>query len=205
MKAITKFKITLVIFFVFSVLSTFVYALDAIILPTVIVTCDAEMKARATEIINKTIFNEYSTNFNYDEIIKVEKDGEGNIAMLKADTLKMNKIAHVEKLKEVYGRRRDLMLKTMAEAFPEGLDYTHPEGGLFTWVELPSHLDAKVIMKDCLKSNVAYVPGGSFFPNGGKENCFRLNYSTMTDEKIVEGINRLGAVLKQHMQVGVEA
>jgi len=93
MKAITKFKITLVIFFVFSVLSTFVYALDAIILPTVIVTCDAEMKARATEIINKTIFNEYSTNFNYDEIIKVEKDGEGNIAMLKADTLKMNKIA----------------------------------------------------------------------------------------------------------------
>ena len=112
---------------------------------------------------------------------------------------------HVEKLKEVYGRRRDLMLKTMAEAFPEGLDYTHPDGGLFTWVELPSHLDAKVIMQDCLKNNVAYVPGGSFFPNGGKENCFRLNYSTMTDEKIVEGINRLGAVLKQHMQVGVEA
>jgi len=111
---------------------------------------------------------------------------------------------HVEKLKEVYGRRRDLMLKTMAEAFPKGLDYTHPEGGLFTWVELPSHLDAKVIMQDCLKNNVAYVPGGSFFPNGGKENCFRLNYSTMTDEKIVEGINRLGAVLKQHMQVGVE-
>lgn len=93
MKAITKFKITLVIFFVFSVLSTFIYALDAVILPTVIVTCDAEMKARATEIINKAIFNEYSTNFNYDEIIKVEKDGEGNIAMLKADTLKMNKIA----------------------------------------------------------------------------------------------------------------
>lgn len=93
MKAITKFKITLVVFFAFSVLSTFIYALDAVILPTVIITCDAEMKARATEIINKAIFNEYSTNFNYDEIIKVEKDGEGNIAMLKADTLKMNKIA----------------------------------------------------------------------------------------------------------------
>ena len=108
--------------------------------------------------------------------------------------------AHVEKLKEVYGRRRDLMLKTMAEELPEGLEYTHPEGGLFTWVELPNHLNAKVIMEDCIKSNVAYVPGGSFFPNGGKENCFRLNYSTMNDEKIVEGIKRLGSVLKKHME-----
>jgi len=106
---------------------------------------------------------------------------------------------HVEKIKEVYERRRDLMLETMKSEFPEGIEYTHPEGGLFTWVELPSHLDSRVIMQDCLKNNVAYVPGGSFFPNGGKENCFRLNYSNMPDDRIVEGIKRLGEVLKQHM------
>ena len=108
---------------------------------------------------------------------------------------------HIEKIKEVYERRRDLMLETMKSEFPEGIEYTHPEGGLFTWVELPSHLDSRVIMQDCLKNNVAYVPGGSFFPNGGKENCFRLNYSNMPDDRIVEGIKRLGEVLKQHMIV----
>lgn len=108
---------------------------------------------------------------------------------------------HVEKIKEVYERRRDLMLETMKSEFPEGIEYTHPEGGLFTWVELPSHLDSRVIMQDCLKNNVAYVPGGSFFPNGGKENCFRLNYSNMPDDRIVEGIKRLGEVLKQYMTV----
>lgn len=108
---------------------------------------------------------------------------------------------HVKKIKEVYVRRRDLMLNTMKEEFPEGIEYTHPEGGLFTWVELPKHLDSRVIMKDCLENNVAYVPGGSFFPNGGKENCFRLNYSNMPEERIVEGIKRLGLVLKQHMLV----
>ena len=106
---------------------------------------------------------------------------------------------HVNKIKEVYERRRDLMLNTMKAEFPEGIEYTHPEGGLFTWVELPKHLDSKVIMEDCLKNNVAYVPGGSFFPNGGKENCFRLNYSNMPDDRIVEGIKRLGGVLKQYM------
>lgn len=113
--------------------------------------------------------------------------------------------AHVEKIKAVYSRRRDLMLNTMKEELPEGLQYTYPEGGLFTWVELPSHLDSKVIMEDCIANNVAYVPGESFFPNGGKQNCFRLNYSTMTDERIVEGIKRLGAVLRKHMKIEAEA
>ncbi|MGL5347128.1 MAG: PLP-dependent aminotransferase family protein [Peptostreptococcaceae bacterium] len=113
--------------------------------------------------------------------------------------------AHVKKIKEVYTRRRDLMLNTMKEEFPEGLKYTYPEGGLFTWVELPDNLDSRVIMEECVANNVAYVPGGSFFPNGGKENCFRLNYSTMSDERIVEGIKRLSTVLKKHMAVEVEA
>ncbi len=108
---------------------------------------------------------------------------------------------HVKKINEVYARRRDLMLETMKEEFPEGVEYTYPEGGLFIWVELPKHLDSRIIMKDCLSNNVAYVPGGSFFPNGGTENCFRLNYSNMSDDRIVEGIKRIGLVLRKYMAV----
>ncbi|MEG2983929.1 MAG: PLP-dependent aminotransferase family protein [Peptostreptococcaceae bacterium] len=113
--------------------------------------------------------------------------------------------AHVEKIKAVYKKRRDLMLKTMKEEFPEGLQYTYPEGGLFTWVELPNNLNAKVIMDKCLENNVAYVPGGGFFPNGGKENTFRMNYSNMPEDRIVEGVKRLGKVLKEFMVVESEA
>ncbi|MBO3444556.1 PLP-dependent aminotransferase family protein [Clostridium sp. CCUG 7971] len=112
---------------------------------------------------------------------------------------------HVEKLKAVYKNRRDLMLNTMKEEFPEGLEYTHPEGGLFTWVQLPEYLDSREIMKECVENSVAYVPGGSFFPNGGKENCFRLNYSNMPNERIVEGVKRLGIVLKKYMKEEAKA
>lgn len=104
--------------------------------------------------------------------------------------------AHVEKIKAVYVKRRDAMLKTMEETFPEDIKFTHPEGGLFTWCVLPEYMDAKVIAPQCLEKNVAYVPGGSFFPNGGKENHFRLNYSCMPEEKIVEGITKIAEVLK---------
>ena len=50
--------------------------------------------------------------------------------------------AHVKKINEVYARRRDLMLKTMEEEFPEGVEFTHPEGGLFIWVDSTEGLDA---------------------------------------------------------------
>ena len=102
---------------------------------------------------------------------------------------------HVEKIKAVYKVRRDLMLKTMEETFPEGVTWTHPEGGLFTWVTLPEGVDAGKIAPKLLEQNVAYVPGGAFYPYPGKENHFRLNYSNATEENLVEGIKRIGAVL----------
>lgn len=107
---------------------------------------------------------------------------------------------HVEKIKEVYGKRRDVMLKTMKETFPEGVTYTHPEGGLFTWVVLPEYMNARDLALDCIEKKVAYVPGGSFFPNGGHENTFRMNYSGMPEEKIIEGITSIAEVIKKHMK-----
>lgn len=107
---------------------------------------------------------------------------------------------HVEKIKEVYGHRRDIMLDTMAKEFPDCVTYTHPEGGLFTWVVLPEYMNAREIAMDCIKNNVAYVPGGSFFPNGGNENTFRMNYSCMSDDKIAEGVKRLGVILKKYVK-----
>lgn len=128
-------------------------------------------------------------------------------ADLQASTLAQRELAkflelndldkHVEKIIEVYRKRRDLMLDSIKKYFPECIKVTYPKGGLFMWATLPEHLDATEIMKDCLAQNVAYVPGASFFPNGGIKNNFRLNYSNMTEEKIVEGIKRMGVVLHE--------
>lgn len=107
---------------------------------------------------------------------------------------------HVEKIKEVYHRRRDLMLKTMDECFPAEVKHTYPQGGLFTWCVLPEGINAKDIAPKCLEKNVAFVPGGSFFPNGGKDNHFRMNFSNATDEQIVEGVKRLGQVLTDYLK-----
>ncbi len=106
---------------------------------------------------------------------------------------------HIEKIKKVYKHRRDLMISTMDAHFPKEAQYEVPQGGLFAWVELPEQIDTKALMVKAVERKVAFVPGGSFFPNGGHENAMRVNYSNMPDDKIVEGIIRLGALLKEEL------
>jgi 2-aminoadipate transaminase len=103
---------------------------------------------------------------------------------------------HIEKIKVVYRSRRDLMIKTMEDNFPENVTFTRPAGGLFTWVEMPKHVNTRELMVKAIEQKVACVPGGSFFPNGGHENAFRMNYSNMPEDKIVEGVKRLAEVIK---------
>ncbi|AJQ29550.1 PLP-dependent aminotransferase family protein [Pelosinus fermentans] len=106
---------------------------------------------------------------------------------------------HIEKLVAVYRKRRDVMVEMLNKTMPQGVSFTHPQGGLFLWVELPRHIKSVDLLHDCLKNNVAFVPGDSFFPNGGVENTFRLNYSNMSEEKIIEGIQRLALAIKNVM------
>lgn len=88
-----KTKVLLIITIIMINFTIFIYIFDKTVMPTVMAVADAEMRAKATEIVNRAIINEYSSQFNYDEVIRVDKDSEGNIVMLKADTLRMNKIA----------------------------------------------------------------------------------------------------------------
>lgn len=106
----------------------------------------------------------------------------------------------VEKLKTVYRSRRDVMLASMKTEFPEGIRFTSPNGGLFTWVELPGEMDSYKLLEECLKNDVAFVPGGSFFPNGGGRNTMRLNFSNMPEERIEEGIKRLGRIIRKQLE-----
>jgi 2-aminoadipate transaminase len=105
---------------------------------------------------------------------------------------------HISRIKAIYKKRRDLMLDSIEKYFPKSIKYTRPKGGLFTWVELSKNLDAAIILEEALKEKVAFVPGQSFFANGGSKNHFRLNYSNMNEELIVEGIKRLGKVLQKY-------
>lgn len=103
---------------------------------------------------------------------------------------------HVLTIRKIYKERRDTMLDALEEHMPQGVKWTHPQGGLFLWATLPHGLDSTEILKDAIKQKVAYVPGDSFHPNGGGKDTIRFNFSYCKPDLINEGIFRLGGVLK---------
>ena len=108
--------------------------------------------------------------------------------------------AHVDAIRECYRHRASVMVQAMKDYFPAEVKFTDPDGGLFTWAELPDYINTRDMALQCLEQNVAYVPGGSFFPNGGNEHCMRLNYSCSNDEQIVNGIRIIGDIIRKNLK-----
>ncbi len=107
---------------------------------------------------------------------------------------------HIERIRRAYKAKKDLMLGTIRAEFPKNVSFTDPQGGLFTWLTLQKDIDTTWLMKERTlpEVKVAYVPGASFYPVNEEKNHCRVNYSCMSDEKIVEGITKLGKILKEY-------
>lgn len=101
---------------------------------------------------------------------------------------------HLEKLRAIYKHKCQLMLSEMDKHFANCVTYTRPEGGLFIWCTLPEGVDMKAFCtKAVTEYKVAVVPGSAFsVTEGSPTQCFRLNFSTPTDEQIIKGIEILG-------------
>ena len=97
---------------------------------------------------------------------------------------------------ELYKGKRDLLLNLLEEHMPDGVKWTHPEGGLFLFLTMPEGFDAVKFYDTALDAGVAYVAGEFFHPDGSGMNTMRLNFSFMTHERIKEGIKLLATLLQ---------
>jgi len=106
---------------------------------------------------------------------------------------------HIEEIKKLYSRKRDIMLNALDEDMPEEIHWTRPEGGLFLWVRAPAHVDTKEMFLHAVEAKVAYVTGTAFYGDGRGTNEMRLNFSFETDDRIGIGVERLANVLRDEM------
>ncbi len=109
--------------------------------------------------------------------------------------------ALILKMRENYAHKCKTMLDAMEQYFPSDVSYTRPGGGLFIWCDLGHGLDTFALSKKAIEQKVVYVPGNTFMVDMDQPtSTLRLNYSTMSDEKIVEGIRRLGVVFGEALK-----
>lgn len=108
--------------------------------------------------------------------------------------------AHIEKIRNIYGEKLSLMCDLIDSELGDFVKYVRPEGGLFVWCQLPDRVPMLDFVKTCIDNKVAVVPGTAFMINDEKTNCFRMNFSTPSKEKIQEGMKILGKVKAKYVR-----
>ena len=93
----------------------------------------------------------------------------------------------------LYRDKRDYMISLLEKYMPDGVSWTHPDGGLFLWVTLPEGIDTVAMYDSALAAGVAYVAGSFFFPDGSHRNTMRLNFSYLAKERMEAGVQLLAA------------
>jgi 2-aminoadipate transaminase len=106
---------------------------------------------------------------------------------------------HLTKIRELYRSQARAMVDAMKEFFPDGVEFTIPEGGMFLWVTLPEGIFAMDLFDKALEQNVAFVPGDPFYAESGKRSTLRLNFTNADEETIRSGIKRLAEVIEAEL------
>ena len=109
--------------------------------------------------------------------------------------------ANLVKSIALYKSKRDLLLSLLEEYMPEGVSWTHPEGGLFLFLTLPEGFDTIAFYDKALDAGVAYVAGSFFHVDRSMaRNTMRMNFSFMTHQKITEGVKLLAGLIKSELK-----
>jgi 2-aminoadipate transaminase len=103
-------------------------------------------------------------------------------------------VEYVERLRDLYRCRRDVMLEALQEHFGGRASWTRPEGGLFIWATLDGEVDTTDLM--ARSEGVAFVPGRAAYMDGRSgRSSMRLNFAGVPEDEIREGIRRIGRIM----------
>lgn len=105
---------------------------------------------------------------------------------------------HIPTIRELYSTRCEYMINALNKYMPKSVKFNRPEGGMFIWVELPEEFNATDLLAEAVQNKVAFVPGEPFFANAPLNNCLRLAFVTVSEDKIDQGIKILADLVKKH-------
>lgn len=103
---------------------------------------------------------------------------------------------------KLYGEKKDSMMEAMKKHLGDikGIDWTYPEGGLFTWVTLPKEFDTMEMFKIAKEEKVLYIPGEAFYVDQPDKNTMRISFCLPSHDEIDEGMSRLRKCINRYAE-----
>ncbi|MDR0274282.1 MAG: PLP-dependent aminotransferase family protein [Burkholderiaceae bacterium] len=107
--------------------------------------------------------------------------------------------ATLARVRQVYGARAETMSDALREQLGAAISFVQPQGGLFIWARLTGAggktAEGDAFARRAIEQSVAFVPGAPFYCANPDRATLRLSFATVGEDKIREGVARLGKAL----------
>ena len=123
--------------------------------------------------------------------------------LMVADFLENNYEEHIETVRDMLHRKRDVLIASVREHFGPTVDFYEPRGGMLMWFKFPEGIDTSKPLEAAKKEGVIYNPGADWSadPKNHGSNYIRICYGLPSEDQIRGGIERLARVF--HQEVGI--
>ncbi len=102
---------------------------------------------------------------------------------------------HLRRLRRVFADNIDRTTRAITRYFPEGTRISRPMGGFVLWVELPAHVDCRILYEKALKQHICFAPGDVFSVSPQYKNYLRISCGNTWNDKIKTSIESLGSLI----------
>jgi DNA-binding transcriptional MocR family regulator len=101
---------------------------------------------------------------------------------------------HLRRIRREFEDNVGRMLRAVEDAFPPRTRVSRPAGGFVLWVELPKGVRSRKLLDEALQHDICFAPGDVFSATDRYAHCLRLSCGYSWDEKLEQGVRRLGAL-----------
>ncbi|MES2479370.1 MAG: PLP-dependent aminotransferase family protein [Bacteroidota bacterium] len=103
---------------------------------------------------------------------------------------------HLRKLRQILHQNSLQFQRCISEYFPEDTKVTRPLGSMNLWVELNKKSDTVELYNKAMEHRISITPGRTYTLQNQYNNCFKLSYGMLWDDKVESVLKLLGKLAK---------
>lgn len=107
---------------------------------------------------------------------------------------------HLRRLRRILAEREQTFAQAVGKYFPASTRATRPEGGYFTWLELPEGSDSIALQQRASVLGISLAPGPIFSASRNFRGYLRLNYGHPLDARAGAALATLGGLVTEQIQ-----
>ncbi|MEH7464057.1 PLP-dependent aminotransferase family protein [Bacillus thuringiensis] len=101
---------------------------------------------------------------------------------------------HLEKLRIALQVRRDTTVEILS-SLADTIHFQVPKGGFNLWISLPDSMNSFALLKKANEADISFLPGTACFVHQSKHEYMRISYSTLNDQDLIIGLQKLRRVI----------